>query len=223
MSSLPWDFIRDKVQTSAAKQKRSVTVVAVTKGQSPEKIQPVLSSSHPPHILGESYLAESLEKRKRLAGLQVSDVQWHFLGRLQSRKIEAIAESFSCLHAVGRLKEVEALAELARCPEFFLQVNTSGEKQKNGFLPDELPHAIEVIYQGELKAKLLGLMCLPAPIQDVGEKNLRAEFSLLRKLRDRHLPGKKLNMGTSGDFEIAIEEGADWIRLGTVIFGEREK
>ena len=221
MSVAKWSSIHQEITQASKKHKRPITIVAVSKGQGPEKIHQILQAPHAPTIFGESYLNEALLKRESLEVHDLQKIDWHFIGRLQSRKIPEIAAQFSCLHTVGRSKEIEMIKEVGKTPKFFLQINTSREKQKNGFTPEETPEAIALCEELGLSESLLGLMTLPSPLDEVGEKNLREEFTRLRKLRDQHLPGKFLNMGTSGDYSIAIDEGADWIRLGTVIFGER--
>jgi len=220
MQASSWDQVLGEVAELSRKHTREVTIVAVSKGQSAEKIRHLCELKNPPTFFAESYLAEALEKQKQFN--LPKQAQWHFIGRLQSRKIAEIVQNFSCLHSVSRIKEIEGLLETPEAkPTFFLQVNTSGEVQKNGFLPAELASAIAFCNDNGLKDRLLGLMTLPAPLTDVSEVQLRREFSSLRELRDRLCPEKLLNMGSSSDYKIAISEGSDWIRLGTVIFGER--
>jgi PLP dependent protein len=218
-SSHPWILFFDEIQALEKKFRRSITTLAVSKGQGIKKIESALMEKNFPRILGESYLEEGLQK---ISQLKAYKLEWHFIGRLQSRKIPEIARAFSCLHGVSRQKELEAIAKHTLGTKFFLQVNTSGESQKNGFLPTEVSDALQYASNLGVREQILGLMTLPAPVDEVGEESVRAQFKTLKKIRDEFLPTGLLNMGTSGDYRIAIEEGADWIRIGTRLFGERE-
>ncbi|MDL2313425.1 YggS family pyridoxal phosphate-dependent enzyme [Desulfovibrio sp. OttesenSCG-928-C14] len=205
-----------------------------------------------PVIFAENYLQEALEKREAVAALlaaqgpdpagaaqgpQVAAIQapeWHFTGHLQSRKAKGFAGAFALLHTLDSLslarnlqKEFEknlASGSPARPQPVLLQVNIGREEQKSGLNPEEL-----VSFISELKEftglEIKGLMCLP-PYFAEGEKS-RPYFRELRQLRDRArresgLDLPELSMGMSHDFEVAIEEGATLVRVGTDIFGERK-
>lgn len=211
------DFSR-RFERACARVGRSVKLVAVSKGQSVLRVEQFLGAGFEFWSLGESYLEEFLEKKSHFKKLR-PDLRWDFIGRLQSRKLPAILEESQALHTVSRVKELEIISKQAR--DFFVQVNVSGEDSKNGCAPAELPQVLEEVALLGLRENCLGLMALPSSLDDVGESALRAEMAQLRKLRDAHLPKGLLNMGTSGDFEIAIDEGADVIRVGSLLFGER--
>lgn len=212
--------IRDRVQEAAlrcGRDPKSIRILPVSKGQSIEKIREGLAHPEFPHRLGENY-SDELEQKHRALG---NSVEWHYLGRLQSRKVADICSQASVIHTVTRIKEVEILAKQRSSVRFFLQVNVSEEGQKNGCEIGELPTLVEACEKHGVKPSLMGLMTLPATFDNVGESVLRKQFSALRSLRDRFVPGGALSMGMSDDFEWAIQEGSDWIRIGTAIFGSR--
>ena len=172
---------------------------------------------------GESRLQEAEAKIDALPG----HLKWHFIGRLQRNKVRKILQRFSVVHAVDSLRMAQAIdstaGELGLFPKVFLQVNVGGEQSKGGFSPDDLWQAIDDLLALP-RLEIQGLMTIPPPEDHV--ESARRWFVMLRGLRDgleqRHgikLPG--LSMGMSGDFEIAIEEGATHVRVGSLIFGKR--
>jgi len=202
-----------------------VQVLPVSKTRSAEFLIPWLRLKGFPQVLGENYFSE-LEEKSEILKPQFPTLRWHFIGPLQSRKISDLCERVICLHTVSRAKELGILqkikAEGESIPKFYIQVNVSGESQKNGVDPEQLPSLLEEMTRLQLQENVEGLMCLPSPVSVVGEKCVRKEFSMLRELRDLHLPKTKLSMGMSDDFEWAIEEGSNLIRVGSVLFGERK-
>ena len=202
---------------------RSVTLVAVTKGQSPEAIREAFDAGC--RHFGESYLQEALPKMDALAE---TDATWHFIGNLQSRKARDVAESFDWVHGVDRAKLAEALSrgrpDSRGALNVLLQVNISGEATKGGVSPREAaPLAREIASMPRLN--LRGLMGMASPTEDAARA--RREFALLRRTRDElAAQGHRLDtlsMGMSGDFEAAIAEGSSMVRIGTAIFGERSR
>ncbi len=171
----------------------------------------------------ESYLQEALGK---IAALHDLPVEWHFIGPIQSNKTRAIAENFSWVHSVDRLKIAERLS--AQRPtnlpplNVCLQVNVSGEDSKGGVAPDEVAGLAQAVAQLP-QLRLRGLMAIPAPSDDVAVQRL--SFARLRELRDQiyrqGLASDTLSMGMSHDFAAAIAEGATMVRIGTAIFGNR--
>jgi pyridoxal phosphate enzyme (YggS family) len=206
-------------EKKAGRPSGSVKLLPVSKGQTPELLSQALSEGFPARF-GENYLEELVAKRAAVAG-----VEWHYQGRLQSRKIGEIVAHADVVQTVARAKELGILTEESRKqgrkPKFFLQMNVSSEGQKNGADPDDLPALLESVARLGLEGRLLGLMCLPSDLDIAGVDRVRAEFAALRSLRDRHLPRGELSMGMSGDFALAIEEGSDWVRVGTALFGAR--
>jgi len=173
---------------------------------------------------GENYLQEALDKQ---AALRDVPLEWHFIGPIQSNKTRAIAEHFSWVHSVDRLKIAERLSAQrpAGLPplQVCIEVNVSGEASKGGVAPAELP-ALAAAVAKLPGLQLRGLMAIPAPTPDVIEQ--RAAFRRVREqfdaLRARGYALDTLSMGMSGDLEAAILEGATIVRVGTALFGERK-
>ena len=176
---------------------------------------------------GESYVQEALPK---IAELVDQEIEWHFIGPLQSNKTRPVAENFAWVHSVERLKIAERLAAQRPSPlpplNVCVEVNVSGEASKSGCTPDEAPalcHAVAKLPN----LKLRGLMAIPEPGSANEEKSAlaRRHFAAVRALYDRlngdGLELDTLSMGMSHDLEAAIMEGATIVRVGTAIFGER--
>jgi len=174
---------------------------------------------------GENYVQEALEKQAALRDLPLV---WHFIGPIQSNKTRAIAEHFSWVHSVDRLKIAERLSAQrpAGLPplQVCIEVNVSGEASKGGVAPDDLP-ALTAAVAALPGLQLRGLMAIPAPTSEVAAQ--RAAFRRVRELfNDLCARGHALDtlsMGMSGDLEAAILEGATIVRVGTALFGERTK
>ena len=174
---------------------------------------------------GENYLQEALEKQ---AGLTNLPLVWHFIGPIQSNKTRAIAEAFSWVHSVDRLKIAERLSAQrpAGLPplQVCIEVNVSGEASKGGVTVAELP-ALADAMAALPNLQLRGLMAIPAPAPEMASQ--RAAFRQVREafdtLRARGHTLDTLSMGMSADLEAAILEGATIVRVGTALFGERKK
>ena len=172
---------------------------------------------------GENYLQEALEKQAALADLPLV---WHFIGPIQSNKTRAIAEAFSWVHSVDRLKIAERLSAQrpAGLPplQVCIEVNVSGEASKGGVTAAELP-ALADAMAALPNLQLRGLMAIPAPTSEMASQ--RAAFRQVREafdaLRARGHTLDTLSMGMSADLEAAILEGATIVRVGTALFGER--
>lgn len=214
--------VRDQVSQEA--QGRPVLVVAVSKGQAPEKIREAFAVGQ--RAFGESYVQEALAKQEALRDLPL---EWHFLGPLQGNKTMPVALHFAWVHGLDRLKIAERLSnarESAALPPLnvCLQVNLSGEASKSGVMVDEVSVLARAI-TGLPGLKLRGLMTLPERTSDASL--LRKRFSGLRQLRESL--GKEgfvldtLSMGMSEDFASAVAEGSTIVRIGTAIFGERQR
>jgi pyridoxal phosphate enzyme (YggS family) len=198
-----------------------VRIVAVTKTHGPAAVLAALAAGLAD--IGENRVQEALRKQAALAG---SPVAWHLIGTLQRNKARHAAGRFTLIHSVDR---ADLAAELDRRmpPDdrqaVLVQVNCSDEPQKGGVEPDGLPALLDAL-DGCRRLDVRGLMTMSALTGDAAEQ--RRAFRRLRELRDaeerrgRRLP--ELSMGMSGDFPVAVEEGATMIRLGTVLFGERE-
>ena len=197
-----------------------VRVVAVTKTHGPDAVRAALAAGL--RDVGENRVQEALQKQEAL--LDVS-VEWHLVGTLQRNKAKSAAGRFVLIHSVDR---ADLAAELDRRvvpgdrQPILVQVNCSAEPQKGGVEPASLPTLLDQLRILE-RIEVQGLMTMSALTDDRAEQ--RRAFRLLRELRDasersgHRLP--ELSMGMSGDYPIAVEEGATMIRLGTILFGER--
>ena len=200
----------------------SVQLLAVSKTWPAAGVREAAAAGQ--RAFGENYVQEAVDKAAELAALQLD---WHFIGPLQSNKTRPVAEGFAWVHSVDRLKIAERLAA-QRPPQLpplqvCVQVNVSGEASKSGCAPDQaaaLAHAVAALPG----LRLRGLMAIPEPSDD--SRLQRSRFALLRQLRDRlnaeGLELDTLSMGMSEDLEAAIMEGATIVRVGTAIFGKRD-
>lgn len=216
--------VRDAIAAAAVETGRradDVNLLAVSKTFAPGVLREAYRAGQA--CFAESYVQEALDK---IAALKDLAITWHFVGPIQSNKTRSIAENFTWVHSVDRLKIAERLSEQrpAHLPplQVCLQVNISMEASKSGIAPDEAGDlALAVAKLPGLK--LRGLMAVPAPGGDVTAQ--RRPFAQLRELRDelnrQGLQLDTLSMGMSHDFVAAIAEGATIVRIGTAIFGNR--
>ena len=228
-----------RIKQAAQRANRSakeIILVAVSKQKPIEDI--VTAYNAGVRHFGENR-AEELEE-KALSLSHLTDLNWHFIGHLQTRQSKAIAQYAHCFHAVDRVKIAERLSshlmELERNLPIFIQINTSGEESKGGFVcnnwQNDAPQT-EALLQSIKdiaalpKLQVLGLMTM-APFDATEEvlhtifKSMAALSAYLQK-KLPEIPALQLSMGMSGDFEIAIEEGATHVRIGSAIFGKRTK
>jgi hypothetical protein len=205
----------------AGREPASVELIAVSKTFPAEMIREAAEAGQ--RVFGESRLQEAESKIEVLP----SSLHWHFIGRVQSNKVRKILPRFEVIHAIDSsrlaLYTDEVARELGLFPKVFLQVNIGGEKTKGGFEPDAIREEIDSLFALE-RLEVLGLMCIPPPGPDAEAS--RPWFRALRELRDelqRRTGGAlpSLSMGMSDDFEVAIEEGATHVRVGSSIFGKR--
>ena len=194
----------------------SVTLLAVSKGQSVAKIQQAVTAGQ--RAFGENYVQEALEKMETLQG-----VEWHLIGPLQSNKTRIAAERFDWVQTVASEKIARRLSEqrpAGMAPlNVLIQVNASGEASKSGVAPAAAAALASSITRMK-NIRLRGLMAIPepqAPHERFGEVNV-----LFRKLKGE-FGFDTLSMGMSDDMELAIAEGSTMVRIGTAIFGAREK
>ncbi|MEJ2694935.1 MAG: YggS family pyridoxal phosphate-dependent enzyme [Candidatus Thiodiazotropha sp.] len=208
-------------ESAAGRPPGSTRLLAVSKTRDADEIRALAALGQ--RCFGENYLQEAEQKIEQLEDLTL---EWHFIGRIQSNKTRPIAEGFDWVHSLASLKHARRLSEQrpAHLPPLnvCLQINTSGEKSKEGHTPDELSSLIGD-YAALPNLRLRGLMTLPAPAK--GEEAQRRPFRLLRRLQEdlttQDIPLDTLSMGMSDDLEAAIGEGATLIRIGTAIFGPR--
>ncbi len=201
----------------------SVQLLAVSKTRPAEEIREAFSAGQ--NRFGESYLQEAIDKIEQLKDI---DIEWHFIGRVQSNKTKLIAENFHWVHSVDTLKQAQRLNEQRPTTlpplNICLQINIDAEASKGGISLQQSTELIQEIQQLP-RLQLCGLMTLPAPATELEEQ--RRPFRILRELRDQiatpELPLETLSMGMSADLEAAIAEGATIIRVGTAIFGPRSR
>ncbi len=221
------EIIRARIRAAAERAGRdpgSVRLVAVSKHQPLAAIREAMGAGQV--VFGENYLQEAQDKVAALG----QGLIWHCIGHLQSNKARVAAEIFDCIETLDRLKLAKALetrlAELGKTMPVLVQVNVGGEAQKAGVSPEEAGQLCRELQQFP-HLRLQGLMTMP-PFFDQPEA-ARPYFRELRILSE-DLTGNgllrlhgpvELSMGMSGDFEVAIEEGATLVRIGRAIFGER--
>jgi PLP dependent protein len=197
-----------------------VRIVAVTKTHGPEAVRAALAAGLTD--IGENRVQEALQKQDALAGVTAA---WHLVGTLQRNKARHAAGRFAAIHSVDRADlavELNRRLQDGQQQVVLVQVNCSDEPQKGGVEPDGLFALLDAL-AGLTRLHVAGLMTMSALTEDAPEQ--RRAFRRLRELRDAAersgylLP--ELSMGMSGDYPVAVEEGATMIRLGTILFGER--
>ena len=219
MTDFPARYQRvlEAIQDAAVRSGRdpaSVQLIAVTKTVSAERIREAVACGI--RDIGENRLQEGLPKREALADL---DVTWHFIGHLQSNKAKKVVEAFDWVQSVDRLELAQKLNQYAgarRLP-VLIEVKLQAEESKSGVDELELPGLLDAVARFE-RLELRGLMAIPPYLEN--PEDVRPYFRKLRELAGR-FSLKELSMGMSHDFEIAIEEGATMIRVGSALFGER--
>jgi len=221
------DEVRAKIAAAAKRAGRSpddVGIIAVTKTHGPETVAEAWRAGLA--IVGENKVQEAMWKKHESA----SGPEWHLIGHLQSNKVRHALETFDFIHSVDSARladKIEAVAEQTGArPRILLEVNVSGEKSKSGMPPEAVRDAVRHIFESCPRITLEGFMTM-APFSEDPEE-ARPFFRKLRELRDaleEEFGAKfpRLSMGMSGDYEVAVEEGATWVRLGTILFGERPK
>jgi pyridoxal phosphate enzyme (YggS family) len=211
----------------SGRRPEDVRLLAVTKTVPIERIREAISSGQ--RLFGENYVQEAAKKLESLGNLY-HDTTWHFIGHLQRNKAKLAVQLFDCIETVDNLKLARVLDRHAKAAgkrlSVYVQVNVVRDPRKSGLSPEELP--VFLTEAAELSGiDICGLMTMP-PWEPVPESS-RPWFRAFRDLRDRmnaglgHSPGlRELSMGMSQDFEVAIEEGATVVRIGTALFGRRE-
>ena len=203
--------VRNRIQ--ALDVNNQVTLIAVSKTKPAADLQQAINAGQ--RHFGENYLQEALEKIEALKG---QNLIWHFIGPIQSNKTKQIAQNFSWVHSVDRLKIAKRLNE--QRPEnleklnVLLQVNIDNEPTKSGVLIDQIDDIIPH-FQNFQNISLRGFMCIPSP------DNSANSFAKMAKILNKHPHLDTLSMGMSADLELAIENGATFVRIGSDIFGKR--
>ncbi|MGE0103717.1 MAG: YggS family pyridoxal phosphate-dependent enzyme [Blastocatellales bacterium] len=225
------EAVRERISGACRRADRAeadVSLVAVSKTVPVERILTAIEAGV--EILGENRIQEAAEKIPELERIsRERGVKWHMIGHLQSNKARRAVELFDCIESVDSLKlaaRIDAIAgETGRVMPVLLEVNLGGEESKSGIDAGEALQVCEQIARMP-NLSLLGLMTVPPFLEDLEE--VRPFFRRLRALRDEAVAAgtvgpqfKELSMGMSHDFEVAIEEGATLVRIGTAIFGAR--
>lgn len=214
--------IRYRVRAAAARVNRdpdAVRLVAVTKYASLQAVAELLKSGLAAEV-GENRVQDA-EKKKLLLGELAGTVRWRLIGHLQTNKAKKAVSVFDAVDSVDSEKVAAALdAALSgsdRTLPVMVQVKLTGRETQSGVAPGELGAMLEAL-KTYPRLKVEGLMGIAPDLEPL--EAVRPSFRTLRELRDRHLPGGLLSMGMSRDFEIAVEEGADLIRIGSQIFSQ---
>jgi pyridoxal phosphate enzyme (YggS family) len=214
--------LRERVALAARRAGRdpaAVTVVLASKTQPPEAIRAAYAAGV--REFGENYVQEAAAKQDALADL--GDLRWHLIGHLQTNKARDAASRFALIQSLDSARLAAALGRARPAPRVpvLIEVNAAGEVSKTGVEAAGLERLIEA---ARAAVDILGLMTIPPAAPD--PERARRYFAALREMRDRlaaatGLALSELSMGMTGDFEVAIEEGATIVRVGRAIFGER--
>jgi len=216
---MPFPDLADRIAQVRRRVGQDVTIVAVTKTYGPDAVEAAWHSGL--RDVGENRVQEAVAK---MAATQVP-VRWHLIGHVQRNKVKAV-DGFALVHSVDSARLADALDELGvargRAVDVLLQANTSGELSKYGWAPEDLRAEAERLV-GRPGVRVRGIMTmapLDAPV-DVLRATFRGAREALAVVRDAGHPATELSMGMSNDFELAVEEGATMVRLGTILFGAR--
>jgi pyridoxal phosphate enzyme (YggS family) len=220
------ELIRKNIEKACLRAKRDprqVQIVAVCKDQSAKKIKQVYDLGI--RLLGEN---KTQEAESHMQQLTASDITWHFIGKLQKNKINKLLNIFQLIESVDGVKSLEHIHKRVDEPvELFIEINIGDEKSKSGFTIEGLKKALPYI-SNLSKVFISGLMAIPPNFED--PEKVRPYFSQLRELKNNinqmamaNMNISHLSMGMSNDYEVAVEEGATIVRIGTALFGRRDK
>jgi pyridoxal phosphate enzyme (YggS family) len=220
-----FELIQNNIEKACLRAKRDpqqVQILAVCKDQGLEKIRQVLDQGI--RLLGENKTQEAELHMQHFAG---AEIDWHFIGKLQKNKINKILAMFHFIESVDGVKSLEHIHKrVDDAVEVFIEVNIAEEKSKSGFTIEGLKKAIPYVSNLN-KVNVSGLMAIPPYFEDA--EKVRPYFSRLRELQNSinqmAIPNLKishLSMGMSHDYEVAVEEGATIVRIGTALFGKRK-
>ncbi len=216
--------VRGRVEDAARAAGRDpadVTLVAVSKAQPLDRLQAAVDAGQ--RVFGENYVQEFLGKRGQF---ELPDIRWHYIGRLQTNKVRQIVGQVHRIHSVDRVKLAREIAKRSAgngiTSDILVQVNVGEEETKGGIAADNAEEELATILALD-NVRVHGLMCIPPFLEP---EEVRPYFVQLRELRDRLEPAlgirlPELSMGMSGDYDVAIEEGATVVRVGSAIFGAR--
>src|SRR5690625_1015544 len=218
------ELIRKNIKRACEKVNRNpseISIIGVTKYVTIERTQELIEAGI--KNIGENRTDELTTKHNKIK----DDAKWHFIGTLQSRKTREIIDKVEAIHSLDRISVARQINNRSDRPiDCFVQVNVSGEDSKHGLAPKEVIPFIEELAQYE-KVRVIGLMTMAPHVED--QKVIREVFRQLATLRDHvksqqlsHAPCQFLSMGMSNDYEIAIEEGATHIRIGSELVKENK-
>jgi len=213
-----------RAETAAGRPAGSVRLIAVSKKMPADDVRAAMAAGQ--RLFGENYGQELRDKRAALAA-EPSPPTWHFIGPLQSNKVKYVAGQVALVHTIDSVALLEAFEARGVAQDCLVQVNVAGEAQKRGVAPADLPGLLDR-FATAAHVRCAGLMLIPPFTDDPAAA--RPHFAALRALRDReadrsrpNVELRELSMGMSGDFELAIAEGATLVRVGTAIFGARAR
>jgi pyridoxal phosphate enzyme (YggS family) len=221
--------IEEKIRAACERSGRireSVRLLGVSKLQPIERIREAYAAGL--RNFAENYAQEALDKQELLIDLK--DVSWHFIGRIQSNKVKMLGGRFALVHSVDSAKIADFFNRGEKRQDILLQYNVAGEASKGGADRAGLMETVKTVLEHQ-NIRMMGLMVMPPQTADAetARPYFKKACETLQEIRDmvgpealaRH-PFSELSMGTSQDFETAVEEGATWIRLGETIFGSRK-
>jgi len=195
-----------------------VSLLAVSKGHHPESIRKLFRYGQ--LDFGESRLQEAIPKKNHLNDL--NQIRWHFVGKLQKNKVRGVVKEFDFIHSVDSLSLIERISRISqeelKTPNVFLQVKFRDDPQKGGFLKQDLLDNWPKIVSLK-NIHLIGLMTIPPILLNLDQR--KDLFCECRNLAN-HLGLKHCSMGMSTDWQEALEGGATWIRIGSLLFGKRQ-
>jgi pyridoxal phosphate enzyme (YggS family) len=216
---MPFPDLAERIADVRRRVGQDVTIVAVTKTYGPDAVEAAWRSGL--RDVGENRVQEAVAK---MAAIQVP-VRWHLIGHVQRNKVKAV-DGFALVHSLDSARLADALDEFGvargRAVDALLQVNTSGEPSKYGWASEDVRAEAERLVErpGVRVRGIMTMAPLDAPV-DVLRATFRGAREALAVVRDAGHPATELSMGMSNDFEIAVEEGATMVRLGTILFGAR--
>lgn len=208
----------EEATIAAGREVGSVKLLAVSKTFGSDVVKTVHDAGH--RFIGESYAQELRDKSSALSNL---DIEWHFIGRVQTNKAKWIAPNAYMVHTITSVRHAKALALYAKHPlRCLIQVNIGNEDSKGGVLPEDTLALACALHELD-EIEVCGLMCLPPRVTQAEDAApyFEALAALAQRGRERGLPLTELSMGMSGDFEVAIRCGATMVRVGSLLFGAR--
>jgi len=214
--------IKKDIDEVSSKSKRDISLIVVTKSQSIENIQKIINAEH--NYFGENYVEEAIKKIEHFSH---DSIQWHYIGNVQSNKIKKISKYFDWVQTISSIKHAKLLNkacnDISKKMNICIQVNIDREESKSGIFIEDLDDFLENILVLD-NLVLRGLMALPSKINVLKEninsyKILRSEYD---RLKNKYKHIDTLSIGMSNDYKIAMYNGSNMIRIGTLIFGERK-